>query len=116
MTQLSDLIRQLNQKEQEETKKRSDTMWGCLLFSLLLPSWFYTGWALWKLWGWFLSFLIPTPAYLQCVGVMIVVFFLRGVNKTSDGKFDLKKAFGTIIFGPIFSVALGWLFHKLVMS
>jgi hypothetical protein len=119
MTTVDSILRDL---KREKAKNRAWSMGVATVILLLLQPvfWFIDGWALCKMWRWFITptFGVHAPNQWVAVGLMTTAaLFLYGLAQTPDNS---EKSAGTMIgeavgkyaIGPVVIVFFGWVIHQ----
>ena len=102
---------------QENETSTLGTVLGCLLLIpplalLAIGSAVLDGWAISKLWAWFLVPLgVPAITIVHAIGISTLFAFFKARTPPSDKDADWKSLVGTIIgtfLAPLLAVLIGW--------
>lgn len=85
-----------------------------LLIGIITGGYLLNGWALFKLWGWFIvPFGLPPLSIPWAIGVAIVVGFLTTHSIPKGQKEDdISLALVVMFVRPLISVFIGWIVYS----
>lgn len=122
MTMYMRMTMRMTTKESDMSDKETKALAGCLMFLLLLIvspfSWAFSGYALAKLWAWFLVPLgLPTLSLGYAIGLSIIVGYLTWQDIDVDHpKRETWETFTRSLilaaFRPSFALLCGWVVLK----
>ena len=86
-----------------------------LMLALMLPSLWWSGFALATLWGWFIAPLgAATLSTWHAAGLLLMVSFLWRRARHDLSKKDVAKAVAHSALNPAFALAFGWIVKGLM--